>query len=54
MFAGGLRRRAREATALDEVVLIVAEALAACHAAEGLTPLAATRLMIEELRRKGT
>jgi predicted HD superfamily hydrolase involved in NAD metabolism len=64
-FARGLRRRSRAAASgargardargasLDAIVLLVAETLAAYHSMQGLEPLPATRLMIEELRRKG-
>ena len=50
-FAGALRRQVRRAATLDEVVLMVAEALAGYHEAEGRVSLPGTRLMIEELRR---
>ncbi len=53
-FARGLRGRARAAASLDEVVLLVAEALASYYRLKDLEPLPATRLMIEELRRTGT
>lgn len=50
-FARGLRRRARAAATLDEVVLLVADALSAYYRLQGLEPLPGTRLMVEELRR---
>ncbi len=39
------------AGSLDEIVLLVAEELAAYYRLKGFEPLAETRLMIEELRR---
>ncbi len=50
-FARGLRRRALAAASLDEIVLIVAEELAAHYRRKGFEPLDESRLMIEELRR---
>jgi predicted HD superfamily hydrolase involved in NAD metabolism len=46
-----LRRRALAAASLDEIVLMVAEELAAHYGRKGFEPLEETRLMIEELRR---